>query len=74
MMDANILNVLNEYDDVLVPADVQKILHIGRNTVYKLLTEGTIQSIRIAGKYRIPKKYLADFMYPDSKLSENNGK
>ncbi len=65
-------NVLNEYDDVLVPADVQKILHIGRNTVYKLLTDGTIRSIRIAGKYRIPKKYLADFMYPDTGLTPKN--
>ena len=29
------IDVLKEYNDVLVPEDVQKILHTGRNTVYK---------------------------------------
>ena len=55
---------LNGYDDVLMPEDIQKILHVGRNTVYKHLADGTIRSIRIGGKYRIPKMYLAEFMYP----------
>lgn len=60
------------YEDVLMPEDVQKILHVGRNTVYKHLADGTIRSIRIGGKYRIPKMYLAEFMYPqmDFHLSE----
>ncbi len=53
------------YDDVLLPEDIQKILHVGRNTVYRYLSDGIIRSIRIGGKYRIPKLYLAEFMYPD---------
>ena len=57
--------VLTNYDDILVPKDVQNILHIGRNTLYQYLSDGTIKSIRIANKYRIPKQYLIDFMYPD---------
>ena len=56
---------LKEYDDILLPEDVQKILHTGRNTVYKYLSEGTIRSIRIGGKYRIPKLFLWEFMYAD---------
>lgn len=57
------------YDDVLLPEDIQKILHVGRNTVYRYLSDGSIRSIRIGGKYRIPKLYLAEFMYPNIKLT-----
>lgn len=57
--------LFNGYEDVLLPEDIQKILHVGRNTVYRYLSEGKIRSIRIGGKYRIPKLYLAEFMYPN---------
>ena len=59
-------NYLDDYGDILRPEDIQKILCIGRNTVYKYLAEGEIKSIRIANKYRIPKKYLIDFIYPNN--------
>ena len=58
-------NMLAEYNDILRPEDVKKILQIGRNTVYDYLKNGTIKSIMVAGKYRIPKLYLSEFMYPD---------
>ena len=41
---------LTEYGDILRPEDVQKILHVGRNTVYRYLAEGTIKSIRIGNQ------------------------
>ena len=56
---------LPNYEDVLLPKDVQKILHLGRNSVYRFLADGTIRSIRLGGKYLIPKENLRDFMYPD---------
>lgn len=58
-------DMLNDYSDILLPEDVQKILHVGRNTVYSYLADGKIKSIRIANKYRIPKRYLIEFLYPD---------
>lgn len=63
-MDAQ-KDFLKMYDDVLVPEDLQSILHIGKPMVYKCLREGTIPSLRIGGKYLIPKWYLYDYMYPD---------
>lgn len=57
--------ILTQYNDILLPEDVQEILHTGRNTVYNYLAKGTIKSIRIGGKYRIPKLYLLEFIYPD---------
>ena len=68
-----ITDFLNSYDDVLLPEDVQKILHVGRNTVYKYLAAGSIRSIRIGGKYRIPKMDLAEFMYPNVNFNEKEG-
>lgn len=62
--------VLTEYNDVLLPEDLQKILKTGRNTAYSYLAAGKIRSIRIGGKYRIPKLYLLEFMYPDRKFEQ----
>lgn len=64
---------LTEYKDVLTPQDVQKILHIGRNTLYTYLAEGRIRSIRVGGKYRIPKLYLLEFIYPDINFINETG-
>ncbi len=61
---------LKDYNDILLPEDIQKILHIGRNAVYTSLANGTIRSIRIGKKYRIPKLYLLEFLYPDQKKQE----
>ena len=57
--------ILKDYNDILLPEDVQKILQTGRNTVYNYLAEGKIKSLKIGGKYRIPKLYLLEFIYPD---------
>ena len=64
------MKMLEGYNDVLVPEEVQKILRMGRNTVYKNLAEGRIKSIRIGGKYRIPKLYLLEYIYPDLDFKE----
>lgn len=62
--------MLTDYNDILMPEDVQKILHTGRNTVYNYLSRGIIRSIKIGGKYRIPKLYLLEFIYPDKDFKE----
>ncbi len=56
------------YKDVLSPDDVKEILGIGRNAVYKLLASGEIKSIMVGGKYRIPKIYLWNYIYPDESV------
>lgn len=65
-----ICGTLKNYDDVLLPEDVQQILRTGRNTVYEYLSTGEIKSIKIGGKYRIPKIYLLEFLYPNIDFSE----
>ena len=61
----NYMQMLPEYNDILLPEDLQKILHTGRNTIYKYLAEGKIKSLRVGGKYKIPKRYLLEFIYPN---------
>lgn len=53
---------LSEYSDVLTVSDLMKILKIGKNTAYRLLKENTIRSHKIGRNYRIPKKYVTDFL------------
>ncbi len=54
--------MLNGYNDVLTVDDVAQILHIGKNTVYRLLNTGEIHSRRIGKKYIIPKKCVIDYI------------
>ncbi len=54
--------MLENYPDVLTVNDLYKILPIGRNSIYKLITDNTIKHIRVANKILIPKKYLIDFL------------
>lgn len=54
--------MLEKYPDVLTPDDVIEILNIGRNKVYEMLNNGTIKSIRIGRKHRIPKKILIEYL------------
>ena len=61
---------LPNYGDVLLPEDLQVILHLGRNTMYKYLKNGTIKSIVVGGKYKIPKYYLYKYLYPDTNSSK----
>ena len=65
--------ILKEYGDILLPEDLQKILHTGRNTVYKYLADGTIKSLKIGGKYRVPKLDLLTFIYPDMNFVKEAG-
>lgn len=53
---------LSSYPDVLLPEEAAVILQIGRNTIYRMLKDGTLKSMRIGKLYRIPKQYLLDYI------------
>ena len=54
--------VFSEYPDVVTPEDVQNMLHLGRNSVYKLLKEEQIKTVKIGKKYIIPKQSVIRFI------------
>ena len=55
-------NILSEYSDVLNPSDLIEILDIGKNTVYRLLKDNIIHSVKIGKKYKIPKFFLIEYL------------
>lgn len=56
---------LPEYPEVLTSEDVEKILQLSKPTLYKLLDNGDIKCIKVGHKYRVPKLYLLQYLYPD---------
>lgn len=53
---------LDDYGEVLHPKDLAEILHVSTKTVYALLNAGTIKSVKIGNRYKIPKTYLQRFL------------
>lgn len=53
---------LQDYPDILRPDEAAAVLQIGRNSLYKLLAEGRLKSIRIGKVYRIPKSSIIEFI------------
>ena len=52
----------DNYPDIVTPEDIQKMLRIGRNSVYDLLKQGKIKSLRVGKKYLIPKTIVINFL------------
>ncbi len=56
-------NLLADYSDILNVEELRQVLKLGRTAVYKLLSKGDIKSVKIGNSYRIPKKYVIDYLY-----------
>lgn len=54
--------LLKDCPDVLTIQDLMEVLHIGKNTAYRLVKENTIRSHRIGRCYRIPKCCVFDYL------------
>ena len=54
--------MFQDYPDVVNVAQLQKMLGIGRNTAYKLLTEQDIKAKKIGRIYIIPKMNIIKFL------------
>ena len=54
--------MFNSYPDVLSVKQLCEILDIGKNTAYRLLQSGEIKSIKIGKVYKIPKKYVKEYI------------
>lgn len=54
--------MFENFNDVFTVDDLCNALQIGKNSAYKLLQDNEIPSKRIAGKYRIPKHYVIEYI------------
>ena len=48
-------SIFKEYPDVLDVKQISKLLGVSTKTVYRLLRDGTIDSLKIGREFRIPK-------------------
>jgi len=56
------LNLFTTFGDIVSVKELCKMLSIGKNTAYELLQSGDIKSIRIGKVYKIPKKYVIEYI------------
>lgn len=54
--------MFEEYPDVVTFEDVCKMLSLSRNTVYTLLRKKKIKNRKIGRVYRIPKRYVIEYI------------
>ncbi len=54
--------MFKEYPDIVTVSDLTKMLHIGRNQAYRLVSDGSIRTIRIGTNHRIPKQCVIDYV------------
>ena len=67
-MDEMNRNIFKEYPDILDVKQVSTILGVSTKTVYKLLREGTLASLKVGREFKVPKinilKYVKIFDSP----------
>ena len=49
-------------DKILSIEEFMELLHIGKNTAYKLLDSGTVRVFKIGNKWKIPKSEVLDYI------------
>jgi len=54
--------VFKEYPDVLDAKQVSQILGVSKKTVYKLIKDGAIESLKVGREFRVPKVTLMKYM------------
>lgn len=61
-MDETKLNATPVKSVVYKPTQLQEILGIGKNAVYKLLESGQLRSFRVGKHWRVSQEMLDEFM------------
>jgi excisionase family DNA binding protein len=54
--------VFKEYPDILDVGQMSKLLSVSKKTVYRLLKEGTVASIKVGREYKIPKVCIIRYL------------
>lgn len=57
-----VMNLLNQYGDILTLEDLCEALMIGKNQAYRLLNANSIRGFRIGKVWKIPKSSVIEFI------------
>jgi len=55
-------NILRDYPDVLNVPQVSSALSVSTKTVYRLLNEGLLASLKVGRAFKIPKLYVLQYV------------
>ncbi len=58
----NLQNIFTNFKDVVKVKDLQKMLGIGRNLAYELISTNKIKSIKSGNLILIPKQNVIDYL------------
>ena len=62
-MEVKIMNeMFKDYPDVVTVQQMREMLNIGLGNAYELVRSNIIKSRKIGATYRIPKRYIIDFI------------
>ncbi len=54
--------MLNNTKDILTIKDLQKLLHIGRNTALRLVQDGEIEGFKIGRQWRVTRESVGRYI------------
>ena len=54
--------MLNNTKDILTLKELQKLLHIGKNTALRLVQSGEIEAFRVGKQWRVSKESVAKYI------------
>ena len=54
--------MLNNTKDILTIRDLQKLLHIGRNTALRLVQDGDVEAFKVGHQWRMTKENVKKFI------------
>jgi excisionase family DNA binding protein len=57
--------LFQDYGEVVTVPELAKMLRVGRNTAYDLVSTGQVQSVKVGNQIRIPKASVIDFLQCD---------
>jgi len=60
--------VLEQWDDILTPAEACEVLKIGKSALYQSLNSGKLKGMRNGKVWRIPKDSIRAFILTQSGL------
>mgnify|MGYP003297710450 FL=1 len=60
--------MLNNTKDILTIKDLQKLLHIGRNTALRLVQDGEIEGFKVGHVWRVTRESVARYIMRNNYL------
>ena len=60
--------MFTEYEDIMTIQEVMEALHIGKNRVYAMLADGTLNGFRMGRPWKIPRESVEAYVRKQIRL------